>query len=63
MKKVEIEERLRDLLDVLKMDSQEYADAYKKKYPEDRHPLEPSDTYPHRLGVAIATIEHILGEE
>ena len=60
MKKVEIEENLARLLDILKTDAQEYADDYNRKNPEEYH-LEPNTTYPYRLGVAIAVIENILG--
>lgn len=57
----EIEQELKELKEVLEADPEAYAEKLNSE--GGRIKWSPSDTYPYRLGVAQATIKHILNPE
>jgi len=66
MRKDRMVKELEDLLKILQTDANEYADKLNKDLEKEgkfKFRYSTSDTYPYRVGVAIATIKWILGEE
>lgn len=66
MRKDLMVKELEDLLKILRTDAKEYAEGLNEDLEKEgkyTYRYTTTDTYPYRVGVAIATIKWILGEE
>lgn len=60
MKKAEMVKRLKELQELLAMDTQDWADKYNAEHADRAYKMTPSDAYPYMLGWAEAEIKYIL---
>lgn len=57
MNKKEILQEIREIVEILKMDTDDYTKRIEEKH---NHTLKPDAVYPYRTGEAISHLEYIL---
>ena len=60
MKKAEMVKRIKELQEMLSMDTQDWADKYNAEHDGSVYKMKPSDAYPYMVGWVKSEINYIL---